>query len=321
MAAEKDHSLIVQFRSQYQLLKGYIDDDPDALRELAESDSSIKDLALELHDTFSKLRLEERRYSELYNAPTDPKFREEWRDFEQRFEGPVSDVFFFDLFGVFPNDMWRESSPKVDPWEIANDLAEERAAGLDFAVNFAAEQAADENKHFTDEVVERVEAGETAWNELSLYAEMDTVGVLRRRLLVPFVLVPRQIFNGIGANQEMSLFTHLKQAHDAFVFGAPFAALALMRSLLEITLKNHYIPKAIAKDKSLDLKDFIEKARSLPPAISRGKLHSLRHLANDIVHFETDKVRMPDDLEREILRLFDVLRTLIEEAPGTRPQY
>ena len=32
----------------------------------------------------------------------------------------------------------------------------------------------------------------------------------------------------------------LQQAQDAFIYGAPFAAIALMRAILEIVLSRHY---------------------------------------------------------------------------------
>ena len=54
------------------------------------------------------------------------------------------------------------------------------------------------------------------------------------------MLIPRHVSQYPGAAEKISLLTHLQQAHDAFVFGVPFASLALMRSILETTLKTHY---------------------------------------------------------------------------------
>ena len=36
------------------------------------------------------------------------------------------------------------------------------------------------------------------------------------------------------------MLTNLQQAHDAFVYGAHYAALALMRSIMEAVLRDHY---------------------------------------------------------------------------------
>ena len=50
---------------------------------------------------------------------------------------------------------------------------------------------------------------------------------------VPLVLIPRHVSKSHGEAEKLSLLTHLQQARDAFVFGVPFAALALMRSILK----------------------------------------------------------------------------------------
>jgi hypothetical protein len=126
---------------------------------------------------------------------------------------------------------------------------------------------------------------------------------------VPFVLIPRHVSQHHGEAEKLSLLTHLQQAHDAFIFGVPFAALALMRSILETTLKKHY--HATGKD----LEQLIDNSRDLPRGASKQSLHRLRHLANDILHFEKEKVRLPNDSERELLSLLNVLRVLIEGAP------
>jgi hypothetical protein len=112
-----------------------------------------------------------------------------------------------------------------------------------------------------------------------------------------------------GSGEKLSLFTHLQQAHEAFVFGVPFAALALMRSILELVLREHYGP--IGED----LKALIDNTTGLPKGLARGTLHRLRRLANEVVHFDRDRVQMPVDMERQLLLHLYALRTLIERAP------
>ena len=136
--------------------------------------------------------------------------------------------------------------------------------------------------------------------------------MFRRRKLVPFVLIPRHVSAHHGDAEKLSLLTHLQQAHEAFVFGVHFAALALMRSILEATLKTHY--QAPGKD----LKERIDNCEGLPHRCSTLALHRIRNLANDVLHLEKDKVRLPDNFERELLRLLNVLRALIEGVPASR---
>ena len=109
------------------------------------------------------------------------------------------------------------------------------------------------------------------------------------------------------------MLTHLRQAHDAFVFGVPFAALALMRSVLETTLRTHY--HATGKD----LAELIGNCRGLPRNAPKSRLVRLRHLANDILHLNKEKVRLPANFEQELLSLLIVLRALMEQAPSSRP--
>jgi len=151
-----------------------------------------------------------------------------------------------------------------------------------------------------------------AWKRLVVETGFDLRGIFRRRGLVPFVLIPRHVSRHHGEAEKLSLLTHLQQAHDAFVFGVPFAALALMRSILETTLKGHYH----ADGKGLETK--IDNCQALPRAASKPALHRLRRLANDVLHFNSEQVRLPRDFEKELLSLLYVLRALIEGAPTWR---
>jgi Domain of unknown function (DUF4145) len=109
--------------------------------------------------------------------------------------------------------------------------------------------------------------------------------------------------------QALSLFEHLKQAHEAFVFGAPLAVLALLRSVLELVLRNHY-------GTSGDLEEQIKSVKRLPTRVTRGDLHDIRRLANAVLHFSTDRLTIPEDIESQMIKHLDVVRRLIEGAPG-----
>lgn len=110
------------------------------------------------------------------------------------------------------------------------------------------------------------------------------------------------------------MLKNLQQAHDAFVFGATYAALALMRSIMEAVLRDHY------RAEGRDLNERIRNARGrLPPGANEGALHRLRKLANAILHLDREKDQgLPkmDEvrLEKEIVSLLFVLRALIEGA-------
>jgi hypothetical protein len=100
---------------------------------------------------------------------------------------------------------------------------------------------------------------------------------------------------------------------DAFIFGVHFAALALMKSLLETTVKMHY------HSTGKNLEQLIDNCRGLPPEASRPALRRLHCLANDVLPFNKERAHLPADFERELLSLLNVLRALIEGAPSAEP--
>jgi hypothetical protein len=111
------------------------------------------------------------------------------------------------------------------------------------------------------------------------------------------------------------MFTNLQQAHDAFIYGANFAALALMRSVMEAMLRDHY------RAEGTDLSERIRNARGrLPPGANEAALHRLRKLANAVLHLDREKdegLPAMDEvrIEKEIVSLLFVLRALIEGVP------
>jgi hypothetical protein len=136
--------------------------------------------------------------------------------------------------------------------------------------------------------------------------------------LVPFVLIPRHVAAKYGNAKALSMLKNLQQAHDAFVFGTPFAAVALMRSIMEALLRDHYWAEGE------DLSERINQAsKRLPRGANAAALHRLRRLANAILHLEPEKDEglpkiEPIQLEKEIVSLLLVLRGLIEGAPQWR---
>jgi hypothetical protein len=157
-----------------------------------------------------------------------------------------------------------------------------------------------------------MEDGAVAWNRLQKDFGFDLRGVFRRRALVPFVLVPRRVA-AKHASKELSFIQNLQQAQEAFIFGTPYAALALMRSIMEAVLRDHY------RAQGNDLAERIDNARALPPAANLAALHRLRKLANAILHLDGDRDGGLANmnlcrLENEIISLLFVLRALIEGA-------
>lgn len=310
MTASKDSAQVVSFMVQFQRLRDLLADDPSDLPARASRDQSLKELCSSTLSVANELRFRERRHERLFAAPVDPAFISAWRNYESRFEPHIMDVYLSD---GDPTDDGRPVGKRSHPdivWQEADRFAEELRSALDISLQFAVYEAVEDWHGYDGDMVDKAEDSVDAFVALNLATRDDLRGIFRRRMLVPFVLVPRHVAQHYGDGEKLSLLTLLQEAHSAFVFGLHFAALALMRSVLETTLKVHY------RAPGNDLKERIENCRNLPRGISKKSLDRVRRLANDVLHFDRDSNLASSDFEREILRLLNALRALIEGAPA-----
>ncbi|HEY2482491.1 MAG TPA: DUF4145 domain-containing protein [Caulobacteraceae bacterium] len=315
----KDSEDVARFLGRFAQLREWIDDNPLGLVELAERDESVRELCKRLAFDAYILRWNENSRPERFATPVDPSFTAAWRDFEERYTEPVEDVDWRDIIaGIaglpdFPTPEPQQALAAADlRWEVADSTAEDAARAINGVFEFAKWEA-DSGRDFQEDTVEDLEVGLREWARLRHDYGFDLRGVLRRRHLIPFVLVPRQLAASYGNSDKVSLLTNLRSAHDAFVFGAPLAALAMMRSILEAVLRDHYGAEGT------DLSERIWHARDrLPKQANVASLHRLRRRANAVLHLDGDKLPVLDTigLEKEIVSLLLVLRALIESAPA-----
>jgi hypothetical protein len=309
----KDSSETFEFMKLFADLIDWSDDRPEELVEFAANDQSVKDLCIKLSFAAFELKMSERRTRELFAAPVDPSFQAAWRVYEERYDAAVSDVWLGEILREFePSERDRVSKADLD-WENADFEGRNKASHIELVFDFA-QFNIDQDGSWGDQTgyVEDVKRGISDWEQFKLDTGIDLARIIRRRELVPFVLVPRKVSANHGGSESLSILKSLQQAHDAFIYGANFAALALMRSIMEAVLRDHYQ----ADGERLD--DRIHSARKrLPPAASEAALHRLRKLANAVLHLDHgkdqglarfDEVR----LEKEIVSLLFVLRALIE---------
>lgn len=311
MTKPKDDPSLIRFMTLFAKLRGLISNKPEGLDVLAANDPVLKKLCLDIDMEAMFITMNERRYRELFTAPVDPKFVAAWRDYEARYALLLSGIFLTDL-GLDTSDVSISKGNEFDiRWENADHDAKTQARVIEESLAFAEEQVSQEFRDFPDNFKTSIEDGVEAWKSLCDNTGFDLRGIFRRRELVPFVLIPRHVSNVHGHPEKLSLFTHLKQAHEAYIYGVPFAAIALMRSVMEVMLKEHY------HSFGNDLEKMIDNCKDLPKGVTVGALHRLRKLANDVLHLN-DKERIPKDMEKELLGLFFVLRSLIEGAPSLR---
>lgn len=310
----KDSIEVIEFMELFSRLKYWCDDTPQDVVALAKSDDSVQNLCLSLFFAAHRLRMNERSSRVLFAAPVDPTFQSTWRDYEARYEAAMASASLPSILIEVDSTETSTSSQADLNWEIADDEAEEQTSGVRLAFEHARYEVENSGSFLDPEFAREVEEGVAAWDRLTLDTGFNLRGVFRRRALIPFILVPRDISAKHGSAEKFSMLKSLQQAQDAFVFGATYAALALMRSIVEAVLRDHY------RVDGENLSDRIHNARGrLPPGAGEAALHRLRKLANAILHLDPesdagltnlDEVR----LEKEIVSLLFVLRELIEGA-------
>jgi hypothetical protein len=158
---------------------------------------------------------------------------------------------------------------------------------------------------------ELLRAGKLADADIEHIAEeIDSMG--RTEKPHPICHDSTQWSSHYGASDPLSLMARLRQAQGAFVYGVPLAALALMRSILELLFKKHYgwdQRGLLASIKAANAKSL------LPTSIHFVQLQQLLKLGNDAVHTNPEELHNIADIEREVHSLLFILRTLIEGAP------
>lgn len=317
---------IAKFKTNFSKLKKWINDDPKSLQDIAFLDESLIDLSLTVYDAGQRLRNSEAETTRLdTNASAD--FVKEWRDYENRFE-PL--LFAISVKSGEEGQFHRVPTTALSDetnWHLKNATAHRSSLSIEtlmLAVTVEArkldpviaelqakleeEAGGDPDESYS------VDEALYNWRALTKTFGLDIVGIFRRRQLIPFVYFPRHVAKNYGDDRH-HMRANLQRAHEAFVFGGTYAALALMRSVMEETLHHHY-----RASKGDDLKTKIDRVWHLPSDVEAGTLHDLRELANEALHLSIDKHTKgkplrelgEEELEKHIVFHLYNLRGLIE---------
>ncbi len=321
----KDTAEVINFMSLYGRLIG-LDLEPLELEDISQSDEKIRELCINLHFAAWTLRLSERHDLDIFTGPSDPKFINQFRDFENRFEQTINEVWFG---GVDLGTGREEASASKLPthlkakrqWEMADENALEKAKAIEGALDFAADQATQDHRGFPDGFADEIADAVLAWEETRKSSGLSLRGMLRRRQLVPFTLIPRHVHEKFGASGKLSLFSLLREAQNCFVFGSFLASFIVMRGIVEQVLRDHY--KAGDADTNLDKR--IDLCVGLPSLANKSALHNLRIIANSVAHSNEGESHRLKDKDRSAFELqiswfMSVVRALIEGAPVSTAQ-
>jgi hypothetical protein len=96
------------------------------------------------------------------------------------------------------------------------------------------------------------------------------------------------------------------EAVRAYVFGCNIASVAMCRALMEHILKHHY------KVQENNLEDRIDKAAQIFLQPKKHKLHKIRKIANEVLHYYESGKNIKD---LEVIDCLSTIKILVQKAP------
>ena len=313
MTENRQSAGVDEFLACFAKLKDECDDDPDIVEETASNDPNFRKLCRQIFDLRLQLGGEQLEHPEQFIAPVKTDFIKAWRDYDERYS---SAVLWAALFSGLDPDLrsgWRSSAKRRPQQPEDDEWAESCAESIEWAFRYL-RVLSSEGEYDDEEAKSCMDEAVTWWEFLKSGTGLDLQGIFRRKMLVPFVLVPHHLSVRYGNSAQPSLFDLLREAQRAFIFGSLLSSVSLMRATLEQLLVAHYNASGV------DLKCKIDNVLGLS-SWSKQKLHAIRRLANDVLHTGDSEGSVSHGMpsEREVALHLDTLRNLIERAPALRP--
>jgi hypothetical protein len=280
--SQSTHPDIIKFIALFERIKEITGDDPGRIPILARNDETFKALCRQLHTLHFSLCSKVRDEGDTIIQNVQPKFIEEWRQYEQEYHpyiGHVSVVHEVLVFHGILSDAPRapEVSEEVDH---ENDLHEAREQGN--AIRLRLELGSwERNRGLTEELSDKLYNGEKALARQIKSLDLDFEKLIFRENQLRTVHVPTH--SSKDATDPLSLVSFLQEAHRAFRLGLNLAAIGICRSVSEVLLRDHY---EIAPDS----KEFTKRFRlaTADPMASQkgadGELTALVRYGSEILH-------------------------------------
>lgn len=308
-AADTSHG--PTFLVAYNELLSATGNDPASLTENWEGNERLIALCTTLYETSRSIEIVEEYSSVALTPNVLPAGIKARRDYDTRWSRPVAHVALMqheihrimeEIFSKMLDEGFSKDEAVGDPLGLEIDAAQQRSRSdaRSVCAIFEATQEQLDNDEFGD--WEWAEEGLNAWTRLTKVCEFDVAGALWRRSLVPHVLIPQHVSRHYG-EKKASLYRRWHEASRAFVFGAPRAALAMQRAVLEEMLKVHWAADG----------GHVKNA-NLPTLAMDRKASRLKRLANDALHGDPDMLTSRE-LDRKVIENFGLLQTIIEQAP------
>ena len=323
MSVGKDSDQVANFLSHFSKLRKWVYDEPGRLAALSSDRPDLTGLCRKIYSLACELKAAERMRRELFAERSNPGFVEKWRVFESRYATSIENIAVSPFFGggIFKDiesHVKLNAAIEADLFQKALVFAEHECQNGSYA-EACSEYffEPDELGGYSMTVEECVQSGLSSWRDFTNATGFDFEGVLARRGMVPFVLVPRHVSDSIGNDEKFSLYTQLKEAHDAFIYGLPHACMAMMRSTLEVVLKRHYSVEGSTLNELM-----INAGRRRPKIENWIRLDEIRRTGNKALHGKKDEgenkvSELSANITNDaILDFLHNLRVLIEAAPA-----
>jgi hypothetical protein len=314
----RNSELTVGFLTSFSRLKRYMDgSEPSTLGFAASEDESIAEAIQDLG--WSALWLE-RALADVIE-PVDPTFITALRDYEENWKESVSIEMWrglglddaIDSALPLPRHANSNKTSAEYEWNLEDSEAALVTSNFEKAIGRAVLEA-EEDDSLPEEFRDSMHEAGNTWEKLHNDHEIDLQGILRRRKLLPITFVTQKFTD----KARPELLENFKEARDAFVGGAPKAAMSMLRSVLEISLRD-FLPNSQQHTDLSALINAAEKHLGLPNGANKSLAHLLRFEANSILHgadsatFSVLKSKATVmALELELVRWFKFIRALIE---------
>ena len=216
---------------------------------------------------------------------------------------------------------YRKAEQKTGPdadWETdfdpsKHDGSEAIADMLSLVVEQGKDRRDNPDEYMGDYIANTFLVGVEAFEYFERTIGIDVGTAFRRWNKLPAVFVPKHVSDRHGLTEKGSLYSLLDEAVRAYVAGAPAAAIAMCRAILEGVLRDHYLRGEVADKDSLH--DVIDIAAARYRFLDKRKLHGLRIRANSILHDYGGLPALGAEDEKAILQVFKDLKYYIEKAP------
>lgn len=261
-------------------------------------------------------------------AQVSPEFIKDWKEYLYKWRMQINyvisaDLGLLDAFGPAPSfeeyAAQRRSPKEKEAPDPANDdsfVPEFHDGGkaiealIDLVRDQAERRRADK---FDDSGIANIyEIGAQALDHFQQVMGIDIQRAFDRWNSLPAIFVPKHVSDKYDLTGKDGLFAIFEQAVKAYVAGAPAAAVALCRALLETVLRDHYLRTVDTRGE--DMKSLIDIAVARYDFLQARKLHDLRMDANKILHRFADRRPGSDD-DKIVLRHLKDLKHYIEKAP------